>query len=330
MFSLLLLFFILLCLSAFFSASETSLFSLSGVDLHKLKGQHGQTAKRLVESLREPRKILITILLGSELVNVCTSIVGAAMISRTFRTSGVESQTFIAVAIITPIILVFGDIAPKNIAIRYAAQIAPIAIWPLRAFYELVRPLRALLNRVADRVIVLLGGNPEHSEPMIMEDEFRRLVDLGRKEGVIVEEEHTLIHNVFEFTDKVVSDIMTPVDKIFSLASDMPFDKVVNEIRSVQFSRVPFYKGDKGNIIGVLHVRDLFPIHRMEAHDETATVEGILRPPLFIEKKSPLENLLKEFQRSQMHMAIVKDEGGNMAGIVTMDDVLEELFGEIE
>lgn len=328
MFSLVILFVILLIASAFFSASETALFSISAVQIHKLKDGHSQTAKLLVASLKDPRKILITILLGNELVNVCMSIIGAAVISQMCRASA-TTQTIIAVAIVTPIILIAGEIVPKNIAIHYAAQIAPVVIWPLRAFYIVVRPLRLVLHWVADRVIVLLGGEPKRSEPMIMEDEFRRLVDLGSKEGVIVEEERDLIHNVFEFTDKVAGDIMTPEEKIFSLDAGIPFERILEEIKTVQFSRVPFYEGENDNWTGVLHVRDMFSFHRKMASGESVDIREILRLPLLVDVKTPLEALLREFQRSQMHMAIVMD-GATTAGVVTMDDVLEALFGEME
>lgn len=329
MFSLFLLFLILLCLSAFFSGSETALFSLSGVQLHKYRSSRAGSAAKLLENLRQPRKMLVTILLGNELVNVSISIVGAAIISQILPT-GVKGQTIAAVAILTPILLVFGEIIPKNVAIRYAPQIAPVVIWPLHLFHKLVQPLRKVLTWIADLVVKLLGGRPEQIEPMIMEQEFRRLVDLGRKEGVIVEEEREIIHNVFEFSDKVVAEIMTPAEDVFALAVDLPFEQALEEIRSVQYSRVPFYEGRRDNVVGVLHVRDLFAFSRRRMAERGASLREILNPPLFIDSTTPLEKLLKEFQRTQQHMAIVRGSEGALRGVVTMDDVLEELFGEIE
>lgn len=328
MLSLSILFIILLCCSAFFSGSETALFSLSGVQLHKLKERHGQSANMLVESLRRPRDMLVTILLGNEFVNVAISIIGAAIINQLFNGS-VEFKSFIAVLIVTSLVLVFGDIIPKNISIRFAAVFAPVMIWPLRIFYVIVAPIRCALSWIADNVISFLGGRPESSEPMIMEDEFKKLVDLGRKEGVIVEEERELIHNVFEFTDKVVGDIMTPGEDIFSLSIDASYDHILEEIKSVQYSRVPFYEGEKDNIIGILHVRDIFAFHRKKSA-QGGDIRTILREPLFTDRSTPLETLLQEFQRTQLHMAIVKSEGGQLSGVATMDDVLEELFGELE
>ncbi|MFH0798721.1 MAG: hemolysin family protein [Pseudomonadota bacterium] len=329
MFSLVVLFILLLLCSAFFSSSETALFSLSGVWLHRFREARGSSAAKVVAALRMPRKMLVTILLGNEFANVAISIVGAAIVSRLIPTT-VGRQTVLAIAIVTPIVLVAGEIVPKNIALRFAPQLAPVLIWPLTFFYRVVRPLRALLAWIANRVIALLGGEPTRAEPMIMEEEFRRLVDIGHKEGAIVEEERELIHNVFEFTDKVVSDIMTPAEKLFALSVDFPYERVIEEIKSVQFSRVPFYAGGPDNIMGVLHVRDLFAFHRRRLSDGNLDLKELLKEPLFVDRGAPLEALLKEFQRTQMHMAIVRDDGKKLEGVVTMDDVLEELFGEME
>jgi len=329
MFSMIVLFLLLLCCSAFFSASETTLFSLSRIHVHKLKESGGWAAEKIISSLRRPRELMVTILLGNELVNVAISIVGAAMISRLVSCS-VEAQTFIAVVAITPIILIFGEILPKNAALHYAAQLAPVMIVPIQFFYRLIAPLRVVLTWIAERVVRLFGGRTAADAPMIMEQEFRRLVDLGRKGGVIVEEEREIIHNVFEFTDKVVRGIMTPAERIFALPIDMPYEKIIEEIKSTQFSRVPFYEVDFSRFVGILHVRDLFSFHRRKAASGEHDLRTLLRQPLFVAEATPLEDLLKEFQRTQLHMAIVKGEQGEVAGVVTMDDVQEELFGEME
>ena len=328
MLSLLVLFFVLLGCSAFFSGSETALFSLSELKLRRSK-LGARTSSALFAFLKSPREMLVTILLGNELVNVSLSIVGAAFISRTIGLS-VEVETIAAVAIITPILLVWGEIIPKNVALRFADQLAPVIVWPLRFFSRLILPLRLVLTWIADRMVSLFGERPEVAAPMMKEEEYKRLIDLGRKEGVIVEEERELIHKVFEFTDKGVADIMTPAGELFSLSLDLPYERVIEEIKSTQFSRVPFYKEQRSNIVGVLHVRDLFSFHRRLQAGEELGFEELLRPPLFVDSSTPLETLLVEFQRTQMHMAIVRGKDGAILGIVTMHDVLEVLFGEME
>lgn len=319
---------VLLLCSGFFSGSETALFSLSRVQIHSLKNSSGKSASRLFLALRRPRETLITILLGNEFINISISVVSASLIAKALHVN-VETETLISVLSITPLVLVFGEIIPKNIALRHAAQFSQFVIWPLGVFYKLVSPLRVVLTWFTDRVVKLFGGSSYSGDHMVMEDEYRRLVDLGEKEGVIDEEEKEVIHNIFEFTDKVVSDIMTHVDSIFMLSLDMPYERTIEEIKCTQYSRVPFYDDDRSNVSGILHVRDLIKHHRKKKAGEACELSDVMRPPIFVHPKTPLEKLLKEFQKTHMHMAIVRD-GDAVLGLVTMDDVLEELFGEIE
>jgi putative hemolysin len=328
MFSLFVLFFILLCGSAFFSCTETALFSLSRVQVHRFREAKGHFAAKLVECLRMPRHTLVTILLGNELVNISMSIVGAAIVSRTVSL-GVHTESIVAVCLITPIILIFGEMLPKNIALRFSAQLAPILAVPIHLFYHAVTPVRRLLSWIADRMVSLVGGESAEGGPMIMEEEFRRLVDLGSKRGVIVEEEREIIHNVFAFTDKTAGDIMTKASELFALPIDLPYEGVMAAIREHPFSRVPFYEGEPANIVGILHVRELFTFHLHRQMQKGGELAALLRRPVFVAGATPLEELLKEFQRTQMHMALVVDARGVLAGVVTMHDVQEELFGEM-
>lgn len=322
------LFFVLLLCSAFFSSSETVLFSLSRIQIHKFRASKSSAAKSVVACVRQPRSWLATILFGNELVNVCFSIIGASIVNYYFA-YGVMVQALIAVALITPVILIFGEIIPKNIAIRISPQLAPIMIVPLRIFYDIVKPFRFVMAKIADFFVVILGGHPEKAQPMIVEEEFRRLIDLGRREGVIVEEEREMIHNVFEFTDKVVSDIMTPIGGIFALPVNLPYKRMLDEIKAVQFSRIPLFESGIDNMIGVLHVRDLFGFHRKREQGGEQDIRSIVRDLLVVDSKKKIEELLNDFQQSRVHMAVVKS-GARVVGLVTMGDVLAELFGEIE
>jgi putative hemolysin len=329
MLSLVIIFALLMGCSAFFSSSETALFSLSRVQVHRFKEEGGRFAGKLISLLRTPRQTLVTILFGNELANICMSIVGASIIHRAIDV-GMHGETVIAVLFITPIVMIFCEIVPKNMALRYAEILAPVMVFPIHSFYKVITPLRVVLTWFAKRMVVLFGGDLERDEPMVMENEFRRLVDIGRREGAIEEEEREIIHKVFEFTDKRVGDIMTPVERVFMLPVDMPYDRLMEEIRSTQFSRVPFYEGDRRNVIGILHVRDLFSFNMRRKVGDEVGIRTLLRSVIIVDMKAPLENLLGEFQKGRAHMAIVLDEGGHIKGVVTMDDVLEELFGEIE
>ncbi|MFH1874249.1 MAG: hemolysin family protein [Pseudomonadota bacterium] len=321
-------FIILLVCSAFFSLSETALFSLSRVQVHKFRHSKSHAAQTVVQCLRKPRDWLATILIGNELANVLISIIGAAIVNHYFKAS-VQTQTLVAIAVITPVVLVLGEIIPKNLAMRFSLKLATAVIIPLSLFHQLVKPFRFVLRKIADGIVIVLGGSSEKLPPMVMEEEFRHLVDLGKKEGVIVEEERKMIHNVFEFSDKTVLTIMTPFDQIFTISSDIEHEALLNEIRLTQFSRIPVYEGHRNNIIGILHMRDLFGFHRQRQAGHAQNLRSILRKPLFVKPDTQLEKLLENFQQERNLMAIVQDQG-QVLGLVTMDDLLEEIFGEME
>lgn len=329
MIALVAIFILLIVCSAFFSGSETALFSLTEVKLRSDARLHVRTRDRLLGFLQAPREMLVTILTGNLFVNIGISIVGAAILNRVIPL-GVKMETLLSVVIITPILLVFGEVVPKNLSLRFARQLAAAVIGPLRLFAKLIHPFVVIFTWIADRIVVLFGGSPQESLPMMREDDFRRLVDLGRKEGVIVEEERELIHNVFDFSDKTISHIMTPAERIFALSTEQSDEEVMLAIKGKQFSRIPFYAADPAKIVGILHVRDLFSFDRRRQQGEEVSLESLLRPPLFVEPETPLEELLREFQRRRAHMALVRDGRGSLVGVVTMHDVLEELFGEIE
>jgi putative hemolysin len=163
-----------------------------------------------------------------------------------------------------------------------------------------------------------------------MEQEFRQMVDLSKEEGLLVEEERELIHNVFEFTDKVVKDIMTPITRCFMLPIDMPYTKMLEEIKATEFRRIPIYEQDQNSIIGVLHVRDLLPFHQKKSTVTEKDIRELLHSPIFVNELEPIEKLLRKIQSHRVHLAIVADRERKVLGMVTLHDVLEELFGEIE
>lgn len=282
----------------------------------------------IVDALMRPRKILITILLGNEFSNIALSIVGAAAVSH-MSSRGPIADMLIAVAIITPLIMILGEIVPKNLAIRFAERFAILVIVPLTLFSRIMSPLRAALTAVADFFISLFGGSATE-QPMIMEQEYRQLIDLGRREGVIIEEERKLIHNIFEFSDNVVTTIMTPANRIFSLNIATPYEKILEQLKSEGYSRVPFYETHRENIIGILHVQDLFTFDARRHAASIDSLRELLIPPLFVEPNQKLEDLLRDFRQKRIHMALVKKSGGPIEGLITMHDVLVNLFGEIE
>ena len=324
------LIFVLLLMSAFFSASETTFFSLSRSQVAKFKKSSNPLAKQLIHFLANPRDTLVTILFGNEIVNISISILIAGLVYRAMGDASWEKSTLVAVTIATLLILICGEIVPKNIAIIFASTIAPFMALLLKPLYLLLKPLRVVLGGLAEWIITTFGGEPEKESPLIVEEEFRFLLELGTSTGQMAEEERELIHKFFEFEEKVVLQIMTPFDKTFCLAIDTPYEDLLKQVKETQFSRIPICEGPQQNIIGVLYVKDLFQFNQRHTLDTAISIREILRQPLFIFPHQKLEDILEKFREVKIHMGIVMGKKGKPAGIVTMHDVLEELFGKVE
>ena len=322
--------FLLLLFSAFFSGSETVFFSLGRTRLAGLKKSKLKRDKKLLSMLTKPRKVLATALLGNEFVNICFSILVASFLRTIFIDRwGEEVTGVVSILVATSLLLILGEIFPKSISIRLAPKMASWVGIPFRFISFLLSPFTFLLAGIADGFIRFFGGEPNKETPLIMEEEFRHLVDLGANIGEVEPEEKKLIHNIFDFRDKVARDVMTPIEQVFALSIHRPFEKLLEEIRATQFSRIPVYGEDPDEFVGILHVRDLFGFNRRRKANETLSVEEILRPALTVAEDRKLDLVLAEFRRLKIHMAIVVNPMNTPLGIVTMGDLLSELFDEM-
>lgn len=315
----------LLVFSAFVSCAETALFSLSRVELHRIRNATDWVTRRLRGLLRHPRETLIAILLGNEVSNVAISVVAADLLAGFVPSHWMA--TLLSVALITPLILIVGEILPKYLAVSSAAQIAPLLALPLELFVITTRPLRAILLRLADFAVRCFGGDPTQVRSMIVEEEFRHLVEMGRESGTLSGPEVDLIHRVFTFGDMRVEEVMTPAYKMFRIPLNWPYPKILEEVRAAQYSRIPIYGDHPDDIVGVLYVRDLFTLHGHVDRGLSRELEEIVRPVIFVPRTTLVEEVLREFQQKKIHIAVVTDERQKPVGIVTMDDVLEVLFG---
>lgn len=318
---------VLLFFSAFFSASETALFSLSRLELERLKDSPRPFAKRLLQLLSRPRQILTTILFCNELVNVAIAMVVGLVIYGFFGELSWQWNALIGALVATPLLLMVGDMLPKNLALRYAPVVAPILAVPLRWFYWIVSPVRWVLSGLADWFVRRFGGNPELAGPLIMEEEFRRLVDLGVAGGAIKSAEHDLIDQVFAFGDTHVGEWLTPIDAIFSIPLNVPFDEAVSRARESPHSKIPVYQDNPRDIVGMIHTRDLLVSLHHRKMGRMRELEEIVRPVLFMSQDMRVEDALKDFQKSKIHLAVVTDIHQVALGILTMDKMLDRLFG---
>ncbi|HSF30224.1 MAG TPA: hemolysin family protein [Candidatus Tectomicrobia bacterium] len=316
----LLLIAILLVCSAFFSGSEAALFSLNTVQVERLRERGGVVGRLIASLLQRPTNLIITFLVGNEIVNVALSVAATSFALLLYGQGG----EYVAIVATTIILLLFGEVTPKSLAVRYPERISHLVAWPLQTFSLAITPLRWGLRKLLDAV---MGAHAERPLSLITAAEFKTLVEISEDEGIIDQDERNLIQRVFEFGGHRVSQIMTPRTDIFALEVSEPLATALPKVKDNRFSRIPVYEGTIDQIIGILYAKDLLPYSR---HPELEVrLRDLLHPVFFVPESKQIDELLREFQRNKVHVAIVVDEYGGVSGLVTMEDALEELVGEI-
>jgi len=316
---------LLLFLSGFFSGSETALFSLTRVQIEKLvlaKERRGRNIKQLLE---RPHRLIITILLGNEFVNISISSISAAVIIGFWG----EPAPWMNIVIVLPVLLLLGEITPKTIAVRKSEQFALFVANPLYLFSRIVAPLRRLIRTLSDRVVRLFVNESARTGSILTEDVIKTIVEEGEKEGIIDSLEREYIYKVFDFGDARMDDVMTPRANMFYLPEDMPLNEMIREIKKNHFSKVPVYREDRENIVGILFANDLIGLSDDQIADSAKTLQKILRQPYFVPVTKRADELFQTFQRRKISIAIVLDEYGGVQGLVSIEDLLEAIFGDI-
>jgi putative hemolysin len=315
----LLLISILLVCAAFFSGSEAALFSLNKAQVERFRERGGVVGRLIAAMLQRPPNLIFTFLVGKAIVTVALGITATSLALMLYGDGG----EFLAIVVVT-IILLASEVMPKNVGLRYPEPIVRLIAWPLQVIAYILTPLRWSLRQLVDAVI---GEHVERPVSLSTTDELKTLVGLSEDEGIIDQEERNLIQRVFEFGGHRVSQIMTPRTDIFALEVGESLTIVLPKIKDNRFSRIPVYEGSTDQIIGVLYAKDLLPYSR---HPEPEVkLRDLLHPPFFVPESKRIDDLLREFQRNKVHMAIVVDEYGGVSGLATMEDALEELVGEI-
>jgi putative hemolysin len=311
----LIIFIVLLLFSGFFSSAETALFSISRTRAIHLAKEKGKAFKLIQRMKQDSHTLLSTILIGNNLVNVA-----AAAIATQITIKAVPNYAIgLATGAVTFLILVFGEVFPKSMAARNNVLIARLSIYPIFWFSLLFFPVIKFLN-----FIPWLTGRMARPQS-VTEEELMTFVEVVEGEGEIKEEEKELIHNVFELDDTNASEIMTPRADMFVVEVEQPLQ--IKEIIDSGFSRIPVIEGSIDNVIGILHIKDLF-MH-VAACEDPIDVRSIMRKPYFVPEYKKLDSLLHQFKKRKNHLAIVVDEHGGVSGLITLEDALEELVGEI-
>lgn len=306
---------VLLVLSGFFSSAETALFSISKTKARHLAKSKGKVYQLIQQMKDDPHRLLTTILIGNNLVNVAAASMATAVTLKFFPNYAVG----IATGIMTLLILVFGEVLPKSIATRNNVLIAKIIIYPIYWLSILLYPAVLFLN-----FIPKLTGKIKKT-PAITEEELMTFVEMVEEEGEIKEEEKELIHKIFEFDDTNASEIMTPRADMFVIEADkeLKLDKIVKS----GFTRIPVIEGNIENVIGIINIKDVF-LHQATS-DKEIDIRKIMTKPYFVPENKKLDKLMHQFKKRKHHIAIVVDEHGGVSGLITLEDALEEIVGEI-
>ena len=312
---------LLLNLSAFFSGSETAFFSLDTLKLSQLENENSFVATVILKLVRQRERLLTTILLGNEIVNVAISSVSASLFMRLLGDRWVALSVFIT----TFFILFYGEMLPKLFAVKHNILWAKLASLPLYMFTVLTFPLRWILEGISKLVTALVGTEEGH----IKEEEFKSLVKEAQIKGEIEEKEKDMIYKVFRFTEITVSHVMVPEPDIFMVSVDTDIKELADALKKPEnrHSKIPVYEGVRDNVLGYVHIKDLLPVFKGL---EEKSLKELILPCLFVPKTKPVQEMLEEFQKKKIDIAIVVDEYGSVEGLVTLEDILEEIVGEIQ
>jgi len=322
-------FLVLFILSAFFSSSETAFFSHTTADIEKIKNKPESSAKQVAQLMEHPQRLLISIVVGNTIVNITAASLAALLTIQISSYYQWDEQIAVAVNVvfITFIILIFTEIVPKVAAVKNPYKLAEKLAYPLTFFFYILYPITGILNLLTQWLTHALKLVKNKS--LLSEEELKSLVDYGEEKGTLEEEEKEMIHSIFEFGETSVKEIMVPRIDMVCIRSDADLKELLDIIKKHLHSRIPVYKERIDNIIGIVYAKDLLPLIN-KRKQEPILLEKLARPAYFVPEQKMIDDLLREFQSEKIHMAIVVDEYGGTSGLVTLEDIIEEIVGEIQ
>ena len=333
----LVLIFVLILINGFFAAAEIALVSVRRTRIKQLIEEGNPRAVTVQELIDRPTNFMATVQIGVTLIGFLASAFAAVNIAgvpaKLLIAAGVAPATAraIAVFVVTVVIgfftLVFGEIAPKSLGMQHAEKYALLFAGPIKMLSILALPAVKVVSFFSDLVVRPVGGRVSFTAPILTEEELKMLVEAGEEEGVIEEEEKEMIHSIFDFTDTVARQVMVPRTDMHTAPVTSSLDDLLDLITSTGHSRIPIYDENVDNIIGVIHAKDLLSVLRQDK--VLFNIKNVMREAYFIPESKDVDELLAEFKRGNIQMAIVRDEYGGTAGLVTVEDLLEEIVGEI-
>lgn len=336
----LILIFILVLINAFFAASEIAVISLNKTKINYMANDGDKKAKLLVKLLEEPSKFLATIQVGITMAGFLASASAAVSISEyaakcisklgiPFVSAASDEISLVLVTVLLSFItLVLGELLPKRIAMQNAEGIAMFAVKPIIFISKFTLPFVKVLTASTNFFARIFNVKSEKTEEEVTEEEIRMMIDVGEENGVLNETEKEMIDGIFEFDNTLAKEIMTPRTNVFTININTPVQELIDEVLEEQYSRIPVYEEETDNIIGILFMKDLFAVLRKNNIEELS-IRKLLRPAYFVPETKNIDKLFRELQKSKNHMAVLIDEYGGVSGIVTIEDLIEEVMGNI-
>ena len=325
---------VLTLLNAFFASAEMAIVSVNRNRIKMLADDGNKKASLLVDLLEEPNKFLSTIQVGITLAGFFSSASAATGISEVIGASlsqlGIPYAQSISLVVITIILsyftLVFGELVPKRIALQKSEQIAMLSVRPIVFVFKFSKPFVKLLSLSTNVLLRVIGMSDTDLEEKVSREEIKSLVDAGEEYGVINQIEKEMINSIFDFDDKLAKEVMTPRTEVYMINIKLPLS--IEELLEENYSRIPVYEGDMDNIIGILYLKD-FLHEAYQVGFENVDIKKLLHRPYFVPECKNIDQLFKELQKSKNHLAVLIDEYGGFSGIVTIEDLIEEVMGDI-
>ncbi len=325
----------LILVNGFFAAAEISLVSARRTRLRALANKGEANAKRVLQLQEDPGKFLATVQVSITIVATLAGVLGGATVIEELETrlaapiSGATKTIAIALVAlaISFLSLLFGELLPKMLALYHPERFAMQVARPVQLFYLATLPAIKLLTASSRAILKLFGFTEEAKAPLVTEEEIKLLVSEGSRLGIFEKVEEMMIHSVFQFAETPVKKAMTPRTDIVAVEISTPRERLLQFVAEEGYSRIPVYKGDLDHVAGIIHTKDII---NLLLNAELVILEDILRPPYFVPETKKVRELLSDFQKKQIHMAIVLDEYGGTAGLITLEDIIEEIVGEIQ
>jgi len=322
---LILAFIVCLVFSAFFSSAESAFLALPKLRIRYLVENGRRGAEWLAKMAESPEKILATVLLGNNLVNVAAATLGTIMAVWVF---GLVWGPIIATVGVTALILIFGEVIPKTLAVHNAERLSLFYVKPLRVMQWCLYPFVLALSRIGLGVTRIIA-QPDEGKTLVSEGEIRSAINVGQVEGVVEQDEARMLHKVFEFTDRPVGKVMVPRTEIAWVEQGTKIGEFLDIYAQTPYSRFPVYKDNTDNVVGILFVKDILVKLNGGIIDKEAVIDDLIRPAHFVPESKHLGELLTEMRNGGYHIVMVVDEYGGVAGMVTLGELTEEIIGDI-